>query len=60
MNDSTETGLVTAAWLFPYFLLRQANKLDYQPVNPIKKKKKKSMELCLDLVSLSSTKGARN
>lgn len=59
MNDSTETGLVTAAWLFPYFLLRQPNKLDYQPVNPIKKKKK-SMELCLDLVSLSSMKGARN
>lgn len=22
MNDSTDTGLATAAWLFPYFLLR--------------------------------------
>lgn len=39
MNDSTDTGLASAAWLFPYFLLRQPKKLDYQPVNPIKEKR---------------------
>ena len=35
-----KTGLATAAWLFPYFLPRQPNKLNYKPVNPIKKNNK--------------------
>lgn len=35
-----KTGLAIAAWLFPYFLPRQPNKLNYKPVNPIKKKNK--------------------
>ena len=53
-----KTGLAIAAWLFPYFLPRQPNKLNYKPVNPIKKKIK-STELSLNLLYLSRMRKVR-
>lgn len=53
MNDSTDTGLATAAWLFPYFLPRQPDKLDYQPVNLIEKKKERKAHRTLPQFSVS-------